>query len=274
MRKFLFFSVCVIAVAILAAPASAGEQVEFAGKWIDEADLGYYESLFPTVVSSDLAEKDVSFGPNNWSSWTVGPSDAAVRDGEVSFNQQGNYLRAESNPGTASFTLPVHVPHGALIQYIYVWYSDTDPNSNPSMGFYSGSNSGGVNSILGMDPGGTWSGGATAASFGPISHTADYWTQHYYILALFSSTATGIETFYKAIVWYKLQVSPAPASATFNDVGTGHFFFREIEALADSGISGGCGSGNFCPDANVTRAQMAAFLSRALGLSYSADSTP
>jgi hypothetical protein len=38
--------------------------------------------------------------------------------------------------------------------------------------------------------------------------------------------------------------------------------------LAASGITGGCGGGNFCPDNPVTRRQMAIFLSKALGLGY------
>ena len=43
-------------------------------------------------------------------------------------------------------------------------------------------------------------------------------------------------------------------------------FFREIEALAESGITLGCTATTFCPDATLTRRQMAAFLARALGL--------
>ena len=39
-----------------------------------------------------------------------------------------------------------------------------------------------------------------------------------------------------------------------------------INALFESGITGGCKPGLFCPTANVTRAQMAIFLVRALGL--------
>lgn len=39
-----------------------------------------------------------------------------------------------------------------------------------------------------------------------------------------------------------------------------------IIKLAATGITGGCGDGRFCPDAPLTRAQMAVFLSRALGL--------
>lgn len=38
----------------------------------------------------------------------------------------------------------------------------------------------------------------------------------------------------------------------------------DINRLAESGITGGCAPGRFCPDAGVTRGQMAAFLHRAL----------
>ena len=69
-------------------------------------------------------------------------------------------------------------------------------------------------------------------------------------------------------LWWRRQVSPAPASATFGDVGTGYWAFPFIEALAASGITAGCGGGNFCPDATLTRAQMAVFLSGALGLNW------
>jgi len=69
-------------------------------------------------------------------------------------------------------------------------------------------------------------------------------------------------------LWYFRQVSPAPASATFADVPTGHWAFRFIEALVSSGITAGCGGGNYCPDGNVTRAEMAVYLAAALGLDY------
>jgi hypothetical protein len=71
-------------------------------------------------------------------------------------------------------------------------------------------------------------------------------------------------------VYYSLQVSPAPAVATFGDVPPGHQFFRFIEALKASGITGGCQLSPplFCPDQGVTRGQMAVFLSKALGLHF------
>ena len=71
-----------------------------------------------------------------------------------------------------------------------------------------------------------------------------------------------------AVIRYKLQVSPAPANPTFGDVPTSHPFFQFIEALAKSGITSGCGGGNFCPDNPVTRGQMAVFLAKALGLQF------
>jgi hypothetical protein len=70
---------------------------------------------------------------------------------------------------------------------------------------------------------------------------------------------------------WRRQVSPAPQTPTFNDVPTGHPFFRYVEALAAAGITGGCGANNYCPDAPLTRGQMAVFLSKALGLHWPWD---
>lgn len=71
-----------------------------------------------------------------------------------------------------------------------------------------------------------------------------------------------------ALRW-KRQVSPDPPYATFTDVPQGAPFHRDIEALVASGITVGCGNGRYCPENPVTRGQMAAFLSRALGLHWS-----
>lgn len=69
-------------------------------------------------------------------------------------------------------------------------------------------------------------------------------------------------------IWWRRTVSPAPGSPTFNDVPTNHPFFQFIEALAASGITGGCGPSTYCPDNPVTRGQMAVFLAKALGLHW------
>ncbi len=71
-------------------------------------------------------------------------------------------------------------------------------------------------------------------------------------------------------LFFRRQISPAPPAATFSDVPLSHPASQVIEALAASGVSQGCGGGKFCPDDPVTRAQVAMFLARALGLHWPA----
>ncbi len=52
------------------------------------------------------------------------------------------------------------------------------------------------------------------------------------------------------------------ASHQFGDVPNSNPFHADIDALVDAGITAGCGNGNYCPKANVTREQMAAFMNR------------
>jgi hypothetical protein len=54
---------------------------------------------------------------------------------------------------------------------------------------------------------------------------------------------------------------PVVLAQTFGDVPTTFWAYNQIEWAADVHITGGCGGGNFCPNATVTRAQMAVFLS-------------
>jgi hypothetical protein len=59
---------------------------------------------------------------------------------------------------------------------------------------------------------------------------------------------------------------PEPASGLFGDVPSDHWAANWIEQLALEGITAGCGSGNYCPESPVTRAQMAVFLVRTFSL--------
>jgi hypothetical protein len=123
-----------------------------------------------------------------------------------------------------------------------------------------------------IDPG--WICSGLNFADGPTLETADLTlddvvvdnTQHSYLLwgsADSSSAALG-----GMIVGYALQVSAAPPTSDFADVPTSSPQFQFIEALYASGITAGCGSGNFCPNAPLTRGQMAVFLSKALGLQW------
>jgi hypothetical protein len=59
---------------------------------------------------------------------------------------------------------------------------------------------------------------------------------------------------------------PAATGAVFGDVPQGNLYAPWIEQLAAEAITGGCGSGNYCPDAGIIRQQMAVFLVRAFNL--------
>lgn len=55
----------------------------------------------------------------------------------------------------------------------------------------------------------------------------------------------------------------------FTDVGPANQYFKYVQKLREIGITNGCTATTFCPDASVTRGQMAAFIIRArLGLLY------
>ena len=63
---------------------------------------------------------------------------------------------------------------------------------------------------------------------------------------------------------FDLAEGPDP---NFGDVAADAWFAPSVAKLVASGITRGCGDGsNFCPNQNTTRAQMATFLARALGL--------
>jgi len=74
-------------------------------------------------------------------------------------------------------------------------------------------------------------------------------------MAVFIETSLGV------------TVPPACLGNVFSDVtaaSVGAGFCGYIEKLAADGITGGCGGSNFCPNAPVTRGQMAVFIEAAL----------
>ncbi len=71
---------------------------------------------------------------------------------------------------------------------------------------------------------------------------------------------------------YGKDYTPSDATGNvFNDIPANHMFAKWIEQLNAEGITGGCGGGNYCPNAPVTREQMAVFL---LVAKYGSGHTP
>ena len=103
----------------------------------------------------------------------------------------------------------------------------------------------------------------------PGDHTmAQYISGNTFIQHYLAVDLTPNVSFAGCWAWWTRQVAPAPGTATYSDVPTSHPQFRFVQALSAAGITGGCGGGNFCPNAPLTRGQMAVFLSTALGLGF------
>ncbi len=165
------------------------------------------------------------------------------------------------------FDAPVNLPTGAHIDQVAFEVFQNHPGSTMAGALFvcSGNPAGSACTLAGVSGvGGTP--GWTYITVGGLDVTVDNLNNSYYVEINSGMSATNAQQLRRAVVYYHLQVSPAPGAASFGDVPTSHPFFQFVEALKASGITGGCGAGNYCPDNPVTRGQMAVFLSKALGL--------
>lgn len=182
-------------------------------------------------------------------------------------NGYSTQLLRTATGNAVRFAAPIQLPAGALVKFVEIDYCDNTGGTAYVQGAlvemtWNGNSSNYVGFVASNGDGCTFE----ARSDGDI--VVDNFYHRYYLLAYVTS-AVGFQTGLAGmIVGYQLQVSPAPGAATFGDVPTGHPFFQFIQALSASGITGGCGGGNYCPDSPVTRGQMAVFLAKALGLYF------
>ncbi len=183
-------------------------------------------------------------------------------------NENGNMYTWATAGSSPYFVADITVPAGAQIDWIGLDYCDNNASASFTLEAFDSFGDNSFNTVGSLTPpdrtgcgyayNGTAFGYVTTANSGRIL-----------TLYVFQNGALdGSISFRGAEVWFKRRVSPAPATATFADVPTSSSQFRFVEALAAAGITGGCGGGNFCPDAAVTRGQMAVFLSTALGLHF------
>ena len=170
------------------------------------------------------------------------------------------------------------VPSGAIIDEVDVLVVDNDGAADIAVATslsafpVSGSGSCGGNFATGTSSGISGQGTIVMTSpFGGvpiegrgICNNVDSWLAYYVTVTLLSTSQSLAGA---RIAWHR-SVSPSPGSATFGDVPVSDGAFQFIEALVASGVTAGCGGGNYCPDAPLTRRQMAVFLSKALGLQW------
>jgi hypothetical protein len=223
----------------------------------------------------------LTFGTSHDSYYQVPSSEFLPFDSSRAYTTAGFGVFSMGRYATGSaadFNAPIHLPSGALITYLELDYCDTAANTNHVYGTlvvcdWTGQTCTNYPTSGTSDPG--WLTSADGAQgctnvhvdMTPFNITVDNYLTHYHLDAETYAT-DGTNAITGMLVGYKLQVSPAPGSPTFNDVPTSDTGFQYIEALVASGVTGGCGGGNYCPDANLTRRQMAVFLAKALGLQW------
>jgi hypothetical protein len=78
----------------------------------------------------------------------------------------------------------------------------------------------------------------------------------------FTSGESGLPL--ESQTWFNLY--SASATGIFTDVPVGYWADKWIEQVSSEGVTSGCGAGNYCPDADVTRAQIAVFVVKAFSL--------
>jgi S-layer family protein len=182
------------------------------------------------------------------------------------------YRRYMTNNGGCCMEGPVSLPSGASITRFEMVGCDTTAGGSIVAAFYSVDTSGAPTTIGFLNSGFLATPGC--AAFGvDISPavTVNNATTSYGIEYNQNGDFSGAVSLVGARILYKLQVSPAPATATFADVSNAHPLYQFIEALAASGITAGCTAPpnpNYCPNDFLTRGQMAVFLARGLGLHW------
>jgi hypothetical protein len=173
------------------------------------------------------------------------------------------------------FWAPVNLPSGTEVVYLDLYYyNNTTSNivcTEFSLYFGGSAFSGppGDDSFTGICSPNPFAGYGVAESTAmtyTVNNDAEFGFGGQLIVKVELGT-NGPDCAFKGVdIWYTQQVSPAPGAPTFNDVPVSDPAFQFIEALAASQISVGCGGGNYCPDAPLTRRQMAVFLAKAFGL--------
>lgn len=166
---------------------------------------------------------------------------------------------------------PVTLPSGALVTAVELEACDDTATGEILFGMATGV-SPGVSGSNVTPVGGTGIAATPGCTFVNVNPTAPLTINNlgnlYWLFIAWSGNFTSSNRVHAVRVFYRLQISPAPAVASFVDVPVGHPFFQVVEALVASGITLGCAPGTYCVNDFVTRGQMAAFLARALGLHF------
>ncbi len=221
----------------------------------------------PVLASSG---PPTAYGTADYTVTTIAGVGFAPGSNGMIYNVSGSVARAVNAIG-GHFYSALDIPAGSVIDFIGFNNLNDGTPSVMVIHLYVRDASGTATplSALGNTAHNSWATDINPAPLG-ILWTGSQGVGRTLILDMEIAPSGGTQFFGSVDVWWKRTVSPAPGTASFNDVPTNHPFFQFIEALRASGITGGCNAAPplYCPDSPVTRGQMAVFLAKALGLSW------
>jgi hypothetical protein len=188
----------------------------------------------------------------------------------VSYTQfTSNGSGSRSCTSSCYYETALFLPAGALLVAVELEACDTNPNANAFMSLFR------VGKLENPPADQPLTTASTSGTPGCTTVTGNLTPPHpidndagTYFVEVFINGTDETTRFQAVRALYRLQVSPAPAVASFGDVPTGHQFFPFIEALVAAGITAGCAPGLYCVNSPITRGEMAVFLSKALGLHF------
>ena len=201
------------------------------------------ESTDPPATTGRVTPHD--FGVGNVQVYEVSAMSVPPMISDTVYNYEGSVRYKLS--GSPWFVGSVAIPTGALLTGIEIDACDTNPAAFVSVAINRCVNHNGGCTELGLAASGTTeTPGCQFFYSATTAETIDHGAYTYHFVVADTGT-NHFTTFQSVRVYWQRQMSPAPAAATFGDVSTSHPFFRAIEAFAGSGITTGCGGGNFCP---------------------------
>jgi S-layer homology domain len=263
------------AAAVLATPCAIGEEARMtAGEQLKRFHESWVAAGRPSPEATLIAKE---FGIQDGEVVNVHAYEFQANTSTDLILDDGNGYRYFGAPAVPYMAAPVRLPSGIFIDGLSISYCNEN-SGDLVFGLFDngegGSGSGG-GSLVGVPA--VSNGGCSFSGQGLSFYEYDGSGGHpLYLVAYFADGAfDGTARFNFASINYRRRVSGDAASqASFADVPMTDFGFQYIEALAASGITGGCGGGNFCPESSVNRRQMAIFLAKALGLHWSASPPP
>src|SRR5262245_28566009 len=199
------------------------------------------------------ASPNLPAGPQNLftetiGAWDLGPGSSGQLTGGVI--DGGDYLRACAS-GACTLIGSLHLPSGAILDSIELDVCDQDPVNDISMTLFDCADGNGPGPCTPLDNFSTSGTPGCVFLLGPTLNTVIVNYTHDYLVDV-DLPADGVTAGLRAVrAYYRLQVSPPPATPTFNDVPATDPAFQFIEAFAAAGITAGCSADPplYCPNA-------------------------